>query len=262
MPEEKIKEIFFCKDCWLAWDLEDGPECPKCRKVVDPVPWYWRNLVKMQGRQTGPKTLKGKRKAEINLRTHNAGPGPEASKYTRLNRVTHGRYLKVSALYPAKIGKYSDCLTCPVRERCEEEKWKYCPQKTDKIYEFQAHILAALKNNNLEAMDEYAGLTMAKAHAIMQDMFENIFKYGTMYPEMKTDSDGETMLKRLVANPMLEVIPKYINLLGMTAQDRKLTQKQQGEMTPDTIMEAIKKLFAGETDAGNFNFDPPEELKK
>ena len=33
-------------------------------------------------------------------------------------------------------------------------------------------------------------------------------------------------------------------------------------MTPDTIMEAIKKLFAGETDAGNFNFDPPEELKK
>lgn len=262
------KQVYFCHDCWIAWDLEDGPKCPKCGKEVKSVPWFWKNLVKTRGKQTGPKTLEGRRIAERNLRENNYGPGhknPEAVKHTRLNAVKHGQYLVASPIYPAKPGKYPDCISCPVREQCESEEWKYCPQKTDKIYEFQGRVLAAIKNNNLEELDTYAGLTMAKAYSIMQDMLENVFKFGTTYKET-TEFENGTVKEKIVANPMLEIIPKYMDRLGMTAQDRKLTQKQQGETTPDAIMDMIRELFSGQgkhesPDMNDFKFDDEEEDK-
>lgn len=257
------KQIYFCKDCWVAWELEDGPQCPKCGKEVQPVPYFWKNLIKMQGRQTGPKTPEGKRKAIQNLRENNYGPGhknPDAVKRTRLNAVKTGQYMVASPVYPAKPGKYPDCLSCPVRERCENEDWKFCPQKSEKIYEFQARVMAAIKNNDLEAMDEYAGLTMAKANAILHDMFDKVFQNGAMYKEI-TEFENGGIRKRLVANPVLEIIPKFMDRLGMTAQDRKLTQKQQGEMTPETLMDAVRQLISGEKRPEDFSFEDPKKLE-
>lgn len=250
--------VFFCQPCWIAWD-DDGMEsvCPGCGAIREKVHHMYKNLIKSLGTDKS-QTEDGKAAISraIAERNHTSMSDKQKER-VRLNAVKHGRYMLVSGVYPAKRDKYVDCKTCPIYNQCDNSG--YCATKTDKLMEYRLKFLAAYKNGDVESLDDYAGEIQADNFALLKDMFADLFERGPVLEETVinakekepvyfTDDDGqEKILKKVQAHPVLQHIYKFLETLGMTADQRKMTQKSKDQITGDDMEKVLKELFGIES---------------
>jgi len=242
--------VFFCQPCWTAWDDEgEESQCPDCGEVRIKVHHIYKALVSRTD-ETFEKIGQA-----IAHRNRTAMSDKQKAR-VRLNPVKHGRYMLVSGVFPAKRGKYPDCDTCSIYDQCGPGG--YCATKTNKLEKFRLRFLAAYKNGDVESLDDYAGLIQADQYAVLKDMFDDLFTRGPVLEEIvvNTNKDGVSepveivgddgkvqQLKKVHAHPVLNHIPKFMESLGMTADQRKMTQKAKGQITGDNLEDAIRDIL-------------------
>ena len=220
--------IYICWSCFKWWETAEGENCPFCKQPGKLSNVRFKNLLRGQGRQTGPKTEAGKKKC-------------------RLNAVKHGHKMTVSPIYPAKFDKYPECFSCEHREKCENDnEFRFCPVKTEKVYDFMTKFIAAKANGDLESLDELIGATTAKTYAILQSMISDVLTIGTTVEETTTNKEGDLIYSKYKQHPVLETIPKFMTAIGFTADQQMMTPKAKGEeQKTDMLEEMMGKMMGG-----------------
>jgi len=248
MDEKKREKTFYCKNSyhdkhvWWTDDFKEDPdsgifvsECPLCNEECPEVSYRYRNMAKAWENSTGPKTEAGKARSRLNGWKHGA------------------RSQAFSLLAPALHGKYPQCENCQYSEPCESEPYKYCPMMIQPVVEF----MQAYKEGNPAALKEIAGLQVAQAFRTLQMMFADVQKRGIVLQSPKlygkdgliaTDEDGETIYE-ISANPILAMIPKFMELIGNTAEQQEMTPRQnvdEGDINGVFVVSSKKNVDLGE----------------
>lgn len=209
--EEKKFRHFFCYKCGQYFksaeyvQLPDTEiavgnfiaECPNCKIKVQDVPYYFGNLAKMSRNATGPTT-------------------PEGKERTKYNGYKHGKYCKEPMLLaPALHGKYPECKECEYKEDCSSGKKKFCPVLLAPMLRF----LEAYKSGEIKEIKEFAGLMQGKTYLTLEMMFKSLFEKGVLYK----DKFGN-----IQRNPILSLIPEYLNSLGFSSDQQMMNPKAEG----------------------------------
>lgn len=213
MDNQKEQLTFFCRDgcnhVWQTtdWQLADGEnhtaDCPICDAAGDNVSWRMMNLSKAWNHATGPRTSAGKSRSRLNGWKHG------------------GRSQAFPILAPALPGKFPACESCEFRTPCETEPYKYCPVLIGPMVAY----VQAFQEGNLDTLREFAGLNQARALQVIQMMFMGIQEHGVLVKEQEATRNGTNI--RYKANPLLNKIPDYFELLGHTAGDQLMTPRGQ-----------------------------------
>lgn len=221
--ETKEEKTFYCKDnghqryVFVSWEWEETPKgvfaaCPICEREVEEVPAVYQNYYKMWQNQTGPRTQEGKRRSS-------------------LNGYKHGHYSQVyNVLAPALPGKFPACQNCQYREPCENEPYKWCPVNIAPMVRF----VKAYQEGNLAEMKEFAGMNQAKIFQTVQMMWQEIQSKGVLVPKeirrkINEDAGEEEIVLEWQANPLLQRIQSFIEMLGHSADQQIMTPRAKEE---------------------------------
>ena len=132
-------------------------ECPKCDFEASQAPWEI-GLFSSMGKQTGPKTAKGKAASSANLVDH---PTQAETQRTRFNALKHGLSAKVATYFPARPGQYPICKGCDVDwSACMEQKACMRQMITSAVFRqaFESGDPTLLKEFNADLQANVQGL--------------------------------------------------------------------------------------------------------
>lgn len=252
---EKMKKsvkVFYCRkndrhaaEVWQSehYFEKDGEVlcvCPFCDAEVAEVSYRYLNVYKGWQNSTGPKTQAGKNRSKLNGWKHGA------------NSKTY------QLLAPAKPGQYPVCDGCEFKAPCENDPYSYCPVWVAPLME----VIRAYKEGDLTSLKEIAGFQAGQTFMVLQMMFQNVIQEGVSQPRVvKTNfnkaGDEKTEVLDLQANPLLKEIPKYVEMLGMNANQQNMTPDTQQthdelaghlKVAEGTAVD-IKKYLQGRTDS-------------
>jgi hypothetical protein len=252
---KKDKYYFFVEDYTLQDDIAFAI-CDICGEEIHEVPHYYGNIAKAQGKQTGPKTEKGKKRSSM-------------------NGFKHGmRSRQLHLLAPAITDRYPECTGCEHKEPCKDDSdFKYCPVIVKPMMTF----IKAYEDGDVDELKSFAGFTHARVFQILQIVLKEIFEKGTLQPKtistrFKTaaiDGDGNTEeeIKETVLewqrNPLLSQIPKLMETIGMTADQQAMTpDKEQGQSNTEGFIEIEKDKMQTDREFEERRNKQMEEVKE
>ncbi len=216
-----IMKHFWCDECSHYWKTNDFREdasiegdyrffsrCPMCNEERINKHHCYGQLEKAWASATGPQTEKGKNRA-------------------RLNAVKHGKYMRVlTAMAPAKYGKYSNCDKCDEKKECEAGEVRYCPHQRGIMLRF----LQAYEDGDVEALKAYAAMAQARTMGVLDNIFAEILNRGVLIEEPKLRSNGEQAetsegipIVEIKRNPLIKQIPEMMRTLGFEAEQQRMT---------------------------------------
>ncbi len=215
----KPLKVFWCKndvhdpyvwedDQYQPVEDVDMATCPLCDMAVPERTWRMLNLAKAWKNQTGPRTPAGKKRSSMN------------------NWKTGEHSKTWSFLAPAMPGKFPICSGCEVREACESKPYKYCPQNIAPMM----RIVKAYEEGDLTVLKQIAGANHARIAQIIEMMYQQIFDKGVMVEKTRETIKGDMTITESLgfeANPLLNRIPHYLELMGLTAGQQMMTEQEK-----------------------------------
>lgn len=220
--QKKESKVFYCKNILhdkYVWETDEyalGEDekywavCPACNISRVEVPRSYLGLAKAWLVQSGPTT-------------------PEGKARSRLNSYKDGRASKVMHfLAPAFPGRYPECDSCEFLDECKAS-FSWCPVIVGPLL----RVSQAYAQGRVNEVREIAGYNAAKQYHVLQMMFRRIMKEGVLVPKhIRTINGEDGVVEEILEwqkNPLLDVIPKYMQNLGHTAEQLAITPQQQQE---------------------------------
>lgn len=222
------------EDPWHPWRYEN--ECPVCAAATDQDPSE-RALLKAWASATGPKTAEGKAKVAENLDGH---PTPEAAQRTRFNALKHGLNARVATYWPARPGRYAQCVTCDLLDNgCTTSM--ACQKKTEL---FMRHHVA-FKTGDPALLARYRADLHANLTAIVEDIILSIIHRGAELrtPEWYYDKDGcfhlaqypdpltgePVQIYKIEMHPGIKLVGELVTRFGLDLNSQGMTPKVQDD---------------------------------
>ncbi|MBD3609586.1 MAG: hypothetical protein HUJ30_03465 [Gammaproteobacteria bacterium] len=188
------------------------------------------------GKQTGPKTEKGKAASARNLEGH---PTPEEAQRTRFNAMKGRGFNKTLHYYPARPGQFPMCATCEyLNDGCED--LPACVKNTQVFMRFNM----AFESGDPSLLTDLFANSQAAMYTIFQNMLMRIIQDGETLeaPKMYYDTDGKCHVfeytdedgqRRIVneksAHPLLKHVLDFIQKNDMSLGNLDMTPKVQNE---------------------------------
>lgn len=222
------------EDAWHPWRYWCA--CPVCGTDTAQDPDE-RRLLKAWASATGPKTAEGKAKVAENL----AGqPTPEAAQRTRFNALKHGLNARVATFWPARPGRYPQCVTCDLLDNgCTTSM--ACQKKTEL---FMRHHVA-FKTGDPALLTKYRAELHANLTAIVEDVILSIIHRGAELrtPEWYYDKDGsfhlaqypdpitgeQVQIYKIEMHPGIKLVGELVTRFGLDLTSQGMTPKVQDD---------------------------------
>lgn len=223
------------EDAWHPWRYY--APCPICDEECTQSAQA-RHLLKLWASSTGPKTPEGKARSAANLAGH---PTPEEAQRTRFNALKHGLDARVARFWPARPGKYPQCLNCELFISAKCRAGDPCQKKTEL---FMRHHIA-FETGDPKLLGELRADLHANLTAIVEDLIHAVIAEGSTLktPEWYYDKDGGlhfvqykddqsgdmVQIYKIENHPSIKLIGELVSRFGLDLNSQGMTPKVQDD---------------------------------